>query len=94
MICVKKLFYIKKCQYKKYRIFKSKNSKILNFKSRSNILTDSDITNLFMGFVRLIKKSIICEVEKKYRDKIEYLTRRLNENISKEKNIHKFKVDR
>lgn len=94
MICVKKLFYIRKSQYGKSRVFRSKNPKILNFKARSNILTDSDITNLFMGFVRLIKKSIICELEKKYQDKIEYLTRRLNENLSKEKNINKFKVDR
>lgn len=39
---------------------------ILKFEKPKDILNDDDILNLFMGFVRLIKKSTEIEMEEKY----------------------------
>lgn len=39
---------------------------VLKFERRKESLSDEDILNLFMGFIRLIKKSTEIEVEERY----------------------------
>ena len=92
MIYLKKVSFVKKgkIQFKKFKI---SNPKLLNFKAKPQLLSDKDIVNLFMGFVRLIKKSAMFEIEKKYQNQIDYLTRRLNEKNQEDlfNNISRFK---
>jgi len=42
------------------------HKKILRFESRQDIITDNDITDLFMGLINLIKKSTEIKLEEKY----------------------------
>lgn len=87
MIYLKKVSYFNKNKSFKGKIYKIKNTKIINFRTKQNLLSDSDIINLFMGFVRLIKKSVVFEMEKKYQNKIDYLTRRLNQTLEKNDDV-------
>ena len=50
---------------------------LLYFESRQDILSYDDMLSLFMGFVRLIKKSTEIEVENKYLLEINKLKRKL-----------------
>jgi hypothetical protein len=50
---------------------------ILRFEKPNNCLDDDDIINLFMGFLRLIKKSVELEVEERYLLEIRQLKNRL-----------------
>ena len=49
------------------------NKRVLKFKSKSPIVSDEDIINLFLGLVRLIKKNTEISLEEKYLDKISTL---------------------
>ena len=51
--------------------------RILQFKNSSSIISDDDLVNMFVGFVRLIKKSTEIEIEDKYLKKIELLEKEL-----------------
>ena len=63
---------------KKYYYTKC-SPQILQFKAPENALTDVELNNLFAGFLRLIKKTVILQFEKEYRTKINYYVSRLNE---------------
>lgn len=45
---------------------------ILKFKTES-VISDEDMMHLFMGFVRLIKRSVELDIENKYLTKIKSL---------------------
>lgn len=49
------------------------NRKILKFRNHYELISDDDIINLFMGLVRLIKKSTEMKVEARYLKEIESL---------------------
>ena len=51
--------------------------RILQFKNSNSIISDDDLVNMFVGFVRLIKKSTEIEIEDKYLKKIELLEKEL-----------------
>jgi len=51
--------------------------RLLKFKSPNELVSDEDLMNLFVGFVRLIKKSSELEAEEKYSKKIAKLEREL-----------------
>lgn len=53
---------------------------ILKFQNYYELISDDDITNLFMGLVRLIKKSTEMKLEAKYIREIEFLKSELNTN--------------
>lgn len=50
---------------------------ILKFQSYSELVSDEDILNLFVGMVRLIKRSTELKLEAKYSKQIKDLTDRL-----------------
>ena len=52
----------------------------LKFQSSLDIISDEDIMSLFLGFVRLIKKSVEIEMENKYQKTIKSLQLRLKSN--------------
>lgn len=54
------------------------SKQILKFQSYSELITDEDIMNLFMGLVKLIKKSTEMKMEAKYEKEIELLKDKLN----------------
>ena len=56
------------------------SKRILKFQSNSELITDEDIINLFLGLVRLIKKSTEIKTEEKYSMKITMLKREI-ENL-------------
>ena len=70
---------IKKCKLQKYEIYYIR-PQLLRFE-REGLISDEDITNLFLGFVRLIKKSVEVDMENKYLDKIKNLETRLKEAL-------------
>lgn len=47
--------------------------RVLKFKSKSAIVSDEDIMNLFLGLVRLIKKNTEISLEEKYLERINKL---------------------
>lgn len=63
---------VNNCIMKKININKNMSGvyytkkRLIKFQKPNDILSDEDILNLFMGFVRLIKKSTEIEVENKY----------------------------
>ena len=52
--------------------------RLLKFKSQHELVSDEDLMHLFVGFVRLIKKSSEIEAEEKYSQKIARLERELS----------------
>lgn len=58
------------------RYFASKQ--ILRFQNYNELISDEDIINLFMGLVRLIKKSTEMKMEAKYAKEIACLKSALN----------------
>ena len=58
------------------KIFYGKK-RLLKFKSQNELVSDEDLMRLFLGFVRLIKKSSELEAEEKYCQKIARLEREL-----------------
>lgn len=59
---------------------KNKNN-ILEFNNQEyinkTVLSESDINNLFFGFIKLIKKSVIIEKEKYYKAELSYYTKQV-----------------
>lgn len=55
-----------------------KNKQILKFQNYSELVSDEDIINLFLGMVRLIKKSTEMKMEARYIREIESLKRELS----------------
>lgn len=49
------------------------NKQILQFQNYTELISDDDIINLFMGLVRLIKRSAEMKIEAKYSREIEQL---------------------
>lgn len=47
--------------------------RVLKFKSKSAIVSDEDIMNLFLGLVKLIKKNTEISLEEKYLERINKL---------------------
>lgn len=75
---------LNKCSnFIKSKHFYLKSNKILAFNNKRSSLTEKDFINLFMGFYRLLKKSIALEIEDKYKKQIDYLISRLNDQINK-----------
>ena len=60
---IKGVYYIKK--------------RLLKFEKPYDLLSDDDMLNLFMGFVRLIKRSAEIEVESKYLSQIKNLENKI-----------------
>lgn len=54
------------------------NKQILKFQNYSELVSDEDIINLFLGMVRLIKKSTEMKMEARYIREIECLKRELS----------------
>ena len=52
--------------------------KVLKFEIKSDLISDDDIMDLFMGLVRLIKKNTELVMEEKYLNAINQLTHELN----------------
>ena len=52
--------------------------KVLKFETKSDLISDEDIMDLFMGLVRLIKKNTELVMEEKYINTINQLTYELN----------------
>ena len=52
---------------------------ILVFKAQSPVVSDADITSMFLAFVNLIKKNTLLKYEYVYKNKTKYLVDRLNE---------------
>ena len=71
---------LKKSQNKTFGVYYF-TPKVLKFKNLS-IISDDDMIHLFMGFVRLIKKSVEIDVESKYLKKIKILENRIK-NLTK-----------
>ena len=53
------------------------HGKLLQFKKRQDFISDTDIFDLFMGLMKLIKKSAEIQVEEKYIKKINSMRREL-----------------
>lgn len=51
---------------------------ILKFQNKNEIISDEDIINLFVGFVKLIKKSVEFKLESKYVREINRLKKELD----------------
>ena len=68
---------------------------ILDFKNKQKVLTDSDINSLFMGFVKLVKKTAYDEASqslKAERNSINFLLKKTVFNLSKrEKEVEDLK---
>ena len=55
---------------------------ILTFEKKSReLLNDEEILKLFMGFLRLMKKSALYDAELKCREKLNYYSNKLNETV-------------
>lgn len=52
--------------------------RLLKFRNSQDIITDSDIMNLFMGFINLLKSVSEQRVEQKYTSEILRLKREIN----------------
>lgn len=50
---------------------------LLKFEKPNECLDDEDMINLFLGFIRLIKRSIEVETEGKYLSEIKHLKNKL-----------------
>ena len=62
---------------------KMEEGKIIQFSSsKKQLLTESDITSLFMGLVRLVKKNIASEFENKQNQEKESLQQKLRKTIT------------
>lgn len=57
---------------KNHHFYFQKNPNILTFKDKSRLLSEKDMINLFLGFIRLVKKSVSYEIEEAYRKKLKY----------------------
>ena len=62
---------IKKAKINVYGIYYTR-PQILKFENTS-LISDEDMVSLFLGFVRLIKKSVELDMENKYSHKIKLL---------------------
>ncbi len=58
-------------------------AKVLQFEKTDKFLTEQDMMNLFMGFIRLIKKSIAAEIESEYKKKLVYYQTKIKSILSK-----------
>ena len=58
-------------------------SNVVTFKKMSKTLTDSEVQSLFMGLVRLVKRTALEESEYLYREKLESANNSLRQMISK-----------
>lgn len=58
-------------------------AKILRFEKSDKYLTEQDMMNLFTGFLRLIRRSIISEVENEYKKKLAYYQAKIKNILSK-----------
>ena len=54
------------------------SKRILRFKNPSDIITDKDIMNLFMGFINLLQSMAEQRLEQKYSSEILRLQREIN----------------
>lgn len=64
---------LKPCKgLKKLSFYLIKNPNVLKFNDKSNLLSEKDMINLFLGFIRLVKKSVSYELEEIYRKKLRY----------------------
>lgn len=52
--------------------------RVLHFKKNSGLVSDEDITNLFLGLMRLLKKNAEIEMQEKYLSKIARLQNELD----------------
>ena len=62
---------------RKFRGIYFENQRVLQFKKSDELISEDDIFNLFLGFVRLIKRSVEIEVENRYESKINSLEKEL-----------------
>ena len=68
---------------------KTKPDKVLKFSNPNcAVLSEQEINNLFLGFVRLIKKSVVVEKEKQLKSEVNYCNKRIVEcmNVIDKKN--------
>lgn len=54
------------------------HKQVLKFQNYNEFITDEDIMNLFLGLVRLVKKSTEMKIEAKYAREIENLKNKLD----------------
>lgn len=84
-----------KVKTKKHNAYKSKlikkqffycnvrRAEVLQFEKLDNYLSEQDMVNLFMGFIRLIKKSIASEIESEYKKKLLYYQTKIKNILNK-----------
>lgn len=77
MICVNNLSMKKIKVNKEVKGIYYTKRQLLYFESRQDVLSYEDMLSLFMGFVRLIKKSTEIEIENKYLLEINKLKNKL-----------------
>lgn len=58
---------------------KKEEDNIVKFYKRKNDLTDSDITNLFAGFVALLKRKALVDCEQRFSTQILTLKNKIRE---------------
>jgi len=65
--------------------FQEKNPNLLKFKNKLNnsILREEDMINLFLGFIKLVKKSIRAELEFEYKKKLSYYHSKIQNLLAK-----------
>lgn len=63
--------------------FNIQTAKVLQFEKTNKFLSEQDMMNLFMGFIRLIKKSIASEIESEYKKKLAYYQTKIKNILSK-----------
>ena len=65
--------------------FENKNPYLLKFRNnmQGGTLREEDMINLFMGFIKLIKKSIRAELEFEYKKKLGYYHLKIQKLLSK-----------
>lgn len=65
--------------------FENKNPNLLKFRNnmQGGTLREEDMVNLFMGFIKLIKKSIRAELEFEYKKKLGYYHLKIQKLLSK-----------
>lgn len=65
--------------------FENKNPNLLKFRNnmQGGTLREEDMVNLFMGFIKLVKKSIRAELEFEYKKKLGYYHLKIQKLLSK-----------
>lgn len=81
---LKSLVIINKCLINKQIYKLISQAKVLKFKQKNTgILTDEDISCLFLGMLNLIKNNAFKKAEQYYKKEVDYYQGLLNINITK-----------